>query len=389
MKIKLPSFKRAIYLFIIIVLIFCLIPPKEYIIIIPEFISSLMTGVKYIFLFISIFLICTIKRQLNITYWLILAYLIIYYVINNLFRMSTDYLTPIIILDLVNLIHFLYFKDKNILYRAFALYFLLILIVSILFRINHPELFDQFNYFWFGNKNFVIRFFLPSATFCILDSINKSGKQISIFTCIYLAILALEIFICKSATGIVGIGIFIFLCVVFRKHNNKMIFSTFNVAIYTMIIFALIQFFNIQSMFEFFIVGILGKSLEFNGRTYIWNDALYYIKNNFLFGVGETGSLRSYLGFTHCHQYWLQNLMVSGLVGTIILLMCYFTSNNNYEKKIKLPGYNIILITIISFLIMGIDEALFYSYLLLPIIYLQSIYGNELITEQQEINLNK
>ena len=146
----------------------------------------------------------------------------------------------------------------------------------------------------------------------------------------------------------------------------------------TILIFVLIYFANIQYRFEFLLVGLLGKSLDFTGRTTVWRHAMQSFFQNPFLGIGLYDSYKTILGaYNHAHQYWLQIALQSGIVGLILHSSIFVSANSSLKRTGAKFESRIIAITCFCLLIMGIDEKLATAYMFLPILALLGEMGRQ------------
>ena len=72
----------------------------------------------------------------------------------------------------------------------------------------------------------------------------------------------------------------------FNLCDNVRFFNAKNYLIINIEAFILMVLLKLQRIFEFLIVGILGKNLTLSGRIYIWDRTITLILQNPLFGYG-------------------------------------------------------------------------------------------------------
>jgi O-antigen ligase len=224
-------------------------------------------------------------------------------------------------------------------------------------------------------KNYVGRFLMPGFMFILLNELYSEGKALTKKSIVQCSLIIMAILLSLSGTAIVGVIVFWLCFFLFSKFGVNKATTVFKFSLYSMVAFILIYFFHIQEYFEFFIVRILHKDLSFTGRTEIWDVSIRTIQNNLLYGVGLRNTYTAFLlNHAHSHQYWLQILLYGGIIAFALVLLLYlFASRNLYSLKCE-TGSIIISVIIISYLIMGIDEALNNAYFLLPLIVFAGTY---------------
>ena len=227
------------------------------------------------------------------------------------------------------------------------------------------------------NKNVVVRYFLPGMMFTLLNSNCNNYGLLSYKTVVPLTLLATTIIMSTSATGIIGTLLFLFFAFLFKnKMPQRLTINAF--LILTMASFALILFYNVQENFTQYL-ELFGKDATLSNRTEVWFFAVEQFLRNPILGNGVGSVIEGanpLMEFHHAHNYWLEALRATGLIGTGMLLTIYVISSNNFKKQGNgNASTRLFVITIITFLIMGIDESLTNAYMLIPILNLSGVKG--------------
>lgn len=196
------------------------------------------------------------------------------------------------------------------------------------------------NNYLLGYDNQNINFILPVLILVLIKHqyYKKCISQI-IFTYAIALITIIKAWSGMSLVIVISTSIFSFFF--FRRKAgfvatrvlNGRIFNLLNLFVVNVISFIGLVFLRIQDYFEFFIVGILHKSMTLTGRTRIWADALRCIKENPIFGYGqEFYAVRvaksrppqaSYFGL-HSHNRFLEVMYSGGLILLCIYLYMLF-----------------------------------------------------------------
>ena len=263
-------------------------------------------------------------------------------------------------------------KNPDTLLNAFAVLeiYIYINLVTILAYPNgmyNSGLFDQS---WFlGFKNPQIRTILPIVCMALIRAYRCRGK-------ITLS-AALLVVLNGSSTGLVGIAVFVFLLIMFHRKYKKLprIFNLLTMTMITGGLFLGIMAFQIQDIFSFLIVGVLGKDLNFTHRTGIWNTAIQLIGEKLLFGYGYLGdsdyaSLFNFTVATHPHNYLLYISMTGGALLIVVWLAGIVKASRTLNENISSIYCKVILFTLCSFLVMGLTESLVSTELLYPMFVL-------------------
>lgn len=195
--------------------------------------------------------------------------------------------------------------------------------------------------FLFGNYNRFIKWFLPAQAIGYIIS-RKSEKKIVKVSFFLLCLLNVGvIFYVESATSIVVILIFDLYMLLFNNEVTKKILSIYTYLIGNILFFICIVVLRVQNDFISNIVRYLGKNMTFSSRTPIWDNALYFIRQNPILGVGmeSVENIKSKLGFSAVHNTFLEILYTGGAIGftffaiivTVIVIKIIRCRNVDYK----------------------------------------------------------
>lgn len=162
-----------------------------------------------------------------------------------------------------------------------------------------------------------------------------------------------------SVTSLIGLFLVIAYFIFFYKKNiNTKIFNFRNYVIIGLLCFLLIVIIRVQNNFQWFIEGILHKSVTFTGRTNIWDNCLYFIKNNFILGLGvqEFEVREKLISIFHAHCTYLNILLEGGIIGFVFYLNIFRTIYVKIKKIKANELLNILSFGIFIFLFVGIVE---------------------------------
>ena len=138
--------------------------------------------------------------------------------------------------------------------------------------------------FFLGNDNTTTLTLVLGTLFIVLSSYYYYEKlnKISVLAVALVTGLYVRNW---SVTALISMSILIFYLVFLYKRNKKQkIFNYENYIILGIILFGAIVIFRIQNNFAGIIEAILHKSVDFTGRTQIWDNCINYIKNNNFIG---------------------------------------------------------------------------------------------------------
>lgn len=206
---------------------------------------------------------------------------------------------------------------------------------------------------------------------------NGDWKQKFVYakTAYILIISLITIIQFRIATAFVGIGVFIVAFFVFFKWAK--LCNVWFTILAGLLANYLVVFLNITQYFEWFISGVLGKSMTLSSRTNIWSIAIDVIRDKLLFGYGmaDNGGF-VYWGYTggplsywQAHNQWLQLLYDGGLLTLLSFVMLIAFVGRKFkhtDKKIS----SIVLACVASFMVMMITEIYSYTPYFFLIIFL-------------------
>lgn len=321
--------------------------------------------------------------KLNLVCWLIIIYYAALYGITFLIRRTLPSVwEPIIVVSLSVILSVGYRKSPNPTLSAFRITFEILTYAQFLTQLAYPNgMFVNEGYaqnWLLGFKNLPIRILLPGLCIALIDCYRRKGRILTIRMILHALVFTNIIILSDSATSLVGMGCFYILLIVFYKRQFPKWLNIVTVMLATILIFVLIYFANIQYRFEFLLVGLLGKSLDFTGRTTVWRHAMQSFFQNPFLGIGLYDSYKTILGaYNHAHQYWLQIALQSGIVGLILHSSIFVSANSSLKRTGAKFESRIIAITCFCLLIMGIDEKLATAYMFLPILALLGEMGRQ------------
>ncbi len=160
--------------------------------------------------------------------------------------------------------------------------------------------------------------------FCVYE-LNYKKKLSKLFYGTYIFIAAAFVYV-RSATAILcfAAGAVIILLV----NERDFVLKLFSFVNYRLGLFAVVAFFVLivwlrrQDIFEFLIVGVLGKSMTLTRRTQIWDFALREIVQRPLFGTGLQTDAYNFALFrvNHVHNVIMELLYEGGFVTLILFI---------------------------------------------------------------------
>ena len=209
--------------------------------------------------------------------------------------------------------------SKNLL-QAMFLASVFYVLCNFVFLLQRPDLigFSTTDSLFFGYRNSTFRVVIPAAT-CSLLLDAADGKWISVRTATVYALGLCELLVGYSATAafayvVFGAAVLLVRPRAIRRYVNGLVPLLVGAGAF----FAIVIF-RMQDRFAFLIEGILGRSITFTDRTYIWDQAMNLLHGNHLLvgyggsylanGVNVSGKL-----FQHAHNEILNIMLLGGLL---------------------------------------------------------------------------
>lgn len=380
--------KSAIFAFLVIAFF---LQPSNFFSVVPNYFAPIFRVGQILILLVLITKSLRRKDIFKPQLMLIMAYYLLIYGVSLIIKSSTPQLMEAFAsIGICMYISNAYLYEQDNMFTGFAtFYFLYALAEVLIIIILRPDPL-KYDLGLFYNRNHLVRFFLPGIFFVLMRCKKKTQRYITIYSLAYLGMMSFIILYGKSATGLIALIVLMVLLLVFRNKPIPKFLEVKYVVIYTILLFIGIFVFHIEKHFDYIITVLLQRDMTFSGRIYIWTAALDVIKNNLLLGIGAYSNYGNFLlGFKHAHQYWLQNLLSGGVIGTIILLITYVNASNSLRDSKQVEGSNILCIVLDIILIIGIDEALTKTEMLIPLLLIAGLYGLSPKTSVNPVNDDK
>ena len=238
------------------------------------------------------------------------------------------------------------------------------------------------NNFFLGYDNQNINIVLP----CLIFAYLHHAYTCSVFTRINLLFVIIvtgitEIMIWSGASLV--ILVIVNVVMLFNLYDNVRFFNAKNYLIINIEAFILMVLLKLQRIFEFLIVGILGKNLTLSGRIYIWDRTITLILQNPLFGYGveynegraskyalrtlyhTSSKLASFAGL-HAHNRFLETTYRGGIILLVIYIFILFVAFKSLKRNEKTNCAKVIAIGLFAYLMGMLTEFYRLSYLFFP-----------------------
>ncbi len=293
---------------------------------------------------------------------------------NNFFQITVKAITFCMVIDygLKN--------DTKIFLSVLNFYLILLFFTNFITMILYPNgmYVDNSNYsdnWFYGYRNIHILFIFPTIVVNFLYAYVKDGK-VGKRNVIFFILCIISLVYADSGTSIIGV-FFIALFLIIKKYAKSIKgIAPYVFMIASFVIWFLIVILRIQNIFSFIIVDVLGRSLTFTGRIYIWDDVINMISQRKILGYGVEFKnfrlLKTSIPSYHAHDQLLEVMYQSGFMGLFCFLLIIFECGIQLNKYKKYEVSEFLAICIFSLLIMMITEA----YSLNCIVYMFVIFGN-------------
>jgi len=241
--------------------------------------------------------------------------------------------------------------------------------------------------YFLGGQNALALTIIPSILVVYLYS-KIYYHELRLIPVINIMICFLSLVLSGSSTGM----IVAFLGILFFIIPKRLLPSFQTYLVMYIFGFFLLVIYRLQEIFfDNLITNVLKEDITLNGRTYIWDYVMTFIKNSWFLGYG-TGNEIVNLGFRFLHEThngFLQILLDTGFLGLGVFLLITFLVGNKLKKVKNHLFSKSVSFALLAYLIVGMTESAFYRkefWLLLIIGYsLQKIinhYENAVITKK-------
>ena len=189
--------------------------------------------------------------------------------------------------------------------------------------ISHPEVLGRISYTQIAYRNSFSRIYIPAIVASVLLDACK-GRRFSLRSLILTVAAIIQSCLAFSATSTVElvfvvIGLLLIQSVAIRRAMNGAVFG-----IGYLVFFLLFVVLRVQSVFSAFIEGLLRKSLDFTGRTELWDQAIDAVfPNHVLFGCPKGGPPLLNLGdevFWTAHNGALDITLWGGVLSLLVFV---------------------------------------------------------------------
>lgn len=217
-------------------------------------------------------------------------------------------------------------------------------------------------YGWFlGHQSLFSMYAGPAICVAAMRLNNEDSILQKVRSLLLIVACVVQTFILGSANNLICLLVIALGTVIMSVFNMKEFpIKTAFIGVATLVL--VICVFQATSFMEPFVVNYLHRSMTFTDRTFIWEKAIIYIKDNFFLGCGVQNDemMRTILGVGHAHNQYLQCFLIGGvfLLGTFIAI-CYKAFNNIRPYAYTFAG-RVMVSTVVALLIQMIFEVYFH-----------------------------
>lgn len=187
----------------------------------------------------------------------------------------------------------------------------------------NPNAFGRVAFTMIGYRNAFSRIYLPALIASVLLDARR-GKRFSLRSSLLLLAALIQNCLAFSATSTVELAFVVVGLVLVQKRGVRRFMNAAVFGIGYLVLFLLLVVFRVQSIFGLFIEKVLHRSLDFTGRTELWDqtlDAVY--PDHLLFRRPKGGTPLLNLGsesFWTAHNGILDILLWGGLLSLVVCL---------------------------------------------------------------------
>lgn len=317
----------------------------------------------------TIFLITKISilkgkyKKINLTLFLLIAFIIISSISNGL-NAHRGIMYSIKIIEVF--LFFEYINEKMVYKDIIKLFFRLTLFYCIINDITIillPNLFSKYvGYYLIGNKFTVAYFHIFLMMLYQMENRKKSRKKyFSLMFFIWSVIISA---ITSCSTALVGTFIF-FILTCIPKEMKKVLISGKVIIIVLLISANILLVFSglLQNKYvQSFVVEILHEDVELNGRMRIYEDVIPLIEKKLMIGYGFGNTyeiLEDRIAAVNTQNGLLENIFDYGVIATIISLILIYLIVNLHKKENNIELTYPLIVYLYVFIILASVEITF------------------------------
>lgn len=283
-------------------------------------------------------------------------------------------------------------KMPNMFLRTYLNYMFIMIVANLVTTILFPmglslNKYNGYEVRLIGIDNSLASMLYPTVIISYLQYYRKKIDKSRVKT--LLAIVIATEFLVFSATSIIGLIPILWGFYVLNGKEHDLKFDL-NLKKIILFYFAAFYFINVSlsnSIVTTFIANVFHKSVNFSGRTYIWEKSLEIISSRILwvgYGAYDKELLRTmYFLPANCHSFLFELIIDVGISGLLLFgYMCFLA----YKRALRYCSKNrgivrCLLCYLMTILTMGIAEAT--SVYLANFMFLAIFYHSNMIKEEE------
>lgn len=297
-------------------------------------------------------------------------------------RVATE-ITFIIFVD-----YFLEYYFKEVINVVFV-FLLIIIIINFMLMLKYKygiyNIGESSRTYWLlGHVNNMPVYIFP-AIFISFTKYRNGNKFTKVLSIILLSISIISVVYGNSATSTIGLLIIVFHLIVKDFKINLMHYYLISLAIFILIV-VIGREYKLMS----FVSMLFNRNITFTGRTNIWNNTLYYIKQKPFLGYGLETPLMTMTKFNFItpHNRYLYILYTGGVLGftlfTYFVFKIWRISVNKYKNHSNDIVYRSLYYTCCAVFIIFQMETYVGVLIYFPFILLANIRSGDITVKQMK-----
>lgn len=209
--------------------------------------------------------------------------------------------------------------------------------LAFIFRELESLTFGALEFLFFGYRNATFHIAIPAFVCSILlDAMD--GKKCTLRSIVIYALALFELLVGYSATSAFAFVVLGVLALLVQFNKLRPFINGVSVGVAYGLMFFGVVIFRLQDKFGF-LIEMMGRSLTFTGRTFIWDEAIGLINGSAaITGYGKSYSLSVNGAAYYAHNDILHILMMAGVVGLAILVVLIVLADKRlYVCRRSLP----------------------------------------------------
>lgn len=214
---------------------------------------------------------------------------------------------------------------------------------------------------FYGHKNASIDLILPSVGCSLLLDVRRA-RRCSVRSVVLFAIGLVQCIVSYSATSVVALALFPMLILAVQFHKLRPLVNGFSCFGAYVVAVVLLMGVKIQELFAPIIVGVLGKTVTFTLRTFVWDGVFSLMTPDHLL-LGYGASVRFGLFFNdflynNAHNFFLHVLVSGGLAGVALYGVLILLAMRTLYRERHDYSAAVLTVVVACFFVIGLMESL-------------------------------